>query len=31
VHRDHWAPGSTLQVETPEGPRDAHVRETFWI
>ena len=31
VHRDHWTPGSTLQVETPEGAREAHVRETFWI
>ena len=31
VRMTHWDDGTTLQVETPEGPRDATVRETFWI
>lgn len=27
----HWDPGTQVQVETPEGTRDAVVRDKFWI
>lgn len=27
----HWDPGTALTVITQDGPRDAVVRETFWI
>lgn len=31
VDRGHWAAGTSLTVESPDGARQAHVRETFWI
>ena len=31
VRMTHWEPGTELQVETPEGARDARVREGFWL
>ena len=31
VRMTHWDAGTTLRVETPAGPRDAVVRETFWV
>ena len=31
VHKDHWTAGTTLHVQTPDGPRDAEVRDSFWI
>ncbi|WP_204114595.1 dimethylsulfoniopropionate demethylase [Shimia biformata] len=30
VDRSHWAPGTTLEIETQDGMRRATVRETFW-
>jgi dimethylsulfoniopropionate demethylase len=30
VERSHWAPGDTLEVETPDGMRGATVRDRFW-
>jgi len=30
VRMTHWDDGTTLRVETPDGPRDALVREAFW-
>lgn len=30
VDRDHWAAGTRLEIETPDGMRDATVREAFW-
>ncbi|MCE8507029.1 dimethylsulfoniopropionate demethylase [Ruegeria pomeroyi] len=30
VDRSHWAPGSTMEVETPDGMRPVTVREGFW-
>ena len=30
VRMTHWDEGTTLQVVTPEGPRDATVHESFW-
>jgi len=27
----HWDAGTTLQVETPDGMRDATVMDKFWI
>ena len=30
VRMTHWEDGTDLRVETPEGPRDAVVREAFW-
>lgn len=30
VDASHWADGTTLTVETPEGPREAIVKEKFW-
>ncbi len=30
VRVTHWAPGTELTVQTPEGPRVAVVRERFW-
>ena len=30
VRMTHWDDGTTLVVDTPDGPRDAVVRETFW-
>ena len=30
VEADFWAPGTTLSVETPDGPREARVQEAFW-
>ncbi|WP_375552192.1 dimethylsulfoniopropionate demethylase [Rhodophyticola porphyridii] len=31
VRMTHWDPGTALTVITQDGPRDAVVRETFWI
>ena len=31
VHKDHWTAGTTLHVQTPDGPRTAEVRDSFWI
>lgn len=31
VARTHWAPGTVLEVETPDGRRPATVRDRFWI
>ncbi|WP_424986278.1 dimethylsulfoniopropionate demethylase [Microbulbifer sp. S227A] len=31
VRMTHWDPGTLLEVETPEGPRQANVRESFWL
>jgi dimethylsulfoniopropionate demethylase len=31
VRMTHWDDGTGIQVETPDGLRDALVRETFWI
>ncbi|HIA78507.1 MAG TPA: dimethylsulfoniopropionate demethylase, partial [Gammaproteobacteria bacterium] len=31
VHKDHWTAGTTLHVQTPDGPRAAEVRDSFWI
>jgi len=31
VRMTHWDAGTTLTVHTPEGPRQAVVRESFWI
>ena len=30
VRMTHWDDGTALRVETPDGPRDAVVREAFW-
>lgn len=30
VRMTHWDPGTVLQVDTPDGPMDATVRESFW-
>ena len=30
VRMTHWDAGTTLQVQTPAGVRDATVHETFW-
>lgn len=30
VRMTHWDAGSSLRVETPDGPRDAQVHEDFW-
>jgi Glycine cleavage system T protein (aminomethyltransferase) len=30
VRMTHWDPGTALTVETPDGPREAVVQETFW-
>ena len=30
IDADHWDPGTELIVETPQGARDAIVREKFW-
>ena len=30
VRMTHWDPGTDLVVETPDGPRDATVQESFW-
>lgn len=30
VRMTHWDDGTALTVQTPDGPRDAVVRETFW-
>ena len=30
VRMTHWEPGTRVQVQTPEGLRDATVRESFW-
>jgi len=30
VRMTHWDPGTHLLVQGPDGPIDAHVRETFW-
>ena len=30
VRMTHWEPGTKVQVQTPEGLRDATVRESFW-
>lgn len=30
IERAHWQPGARLSVETPDGPRDAVVREKFF-
>ena len=30
VRMTHWEPGTTLTAETPDGLREALVRETFW-
>ncbi|MEH6646279.1 dimethylsulfoniopropionate demethylase [Sulfitobacter sp.] len=30
VRMTHWDDGTSLRVETPDGPRDALVREAFW-
>ncbi|MEL6647732.1 MAG: dimethylsulfoniopropionate demethylase [Pseudomonadota bacterium] len=31
VRVTHWAPGTELRVETPEGPRGAMVQSKFWL
>ncbi len=31
VRMTHWDDGTVLQVDTPDGPRDATVHEKFWI
>lgn len=31
IRMTHWDAGTVLQVETPEGVRDAVVREEFWL
>jgi len=31
VDAGHWEAGTELIVETPEGPREAHIEEGFWI
>ena len=31
VRMTHWDEGTTLRVEAPDGPRDAVVKETFWL
>ena len=31
VHHESWTPGTKLNVETPDGTRNAKVREQFWI
>jgi len=31
VRKDHWTAGTTLHVQTPDGPRAAEVRDSFWI
>lgn len=31
VRMTHWDGGTELRVETPDGPRDAVVRDEFWI
>jgi dimethylsulfoniopropionate demethylase len=31
VRMTHWAPGTTVTVETQDGPREATVEENFWI
>ena len=30
VARAHWTPGTRMQVESADGPRDAVIREGFW-
>lgn len=30
VRMTHWDEGTTLEVDTPDGPRAAQVQETFW-
>lgn len=30
VRMTHWDPGTEVTVETPDGPREAEVRESFW-
>ncbi|NNE79532.1 MAG: hypothetical protein HKN18_04585 [Silicimonas sp.] len=30
IDASHWEPGTALVVHTPDGPRDAVVREKFW-
>jgi len=30
VRMTHWDAGTELVVQTPDGPRDAIVHETFW-
>lgn len=30
VKMTHWDPGTTVTVETPEGPREAVIQEGFW-
>ena len=30
VRMTHWDPGTTLHVQTPDGPRDAVVEPSFW-
>ena len=31
VRMTHWAPGTVLQVDTPDGVRTARVQEAFWL